>query len=632
MASKKSTYQKLQRKYVRKTNSLFSSQDGNTLLTTLAKNGHNSYLRFNRYESSSMDMAWVKRIIDCIPALGDIVGNPKKTIQTLAEVVQVEKVKKIGVETVQHLSSHTQFIKTVDENGNVTPSKLLNIYNDDFYAIYENKFIATLIRHLLVFVEKRYEFIKNSATMSDVSVLYAKNHTVIENAEIDIETKVRYSHPADASVVERMRGFVKQIEDIRKYIKFYMHSEFMTILRREKDVRNPIIQTNIIRKNPKYHKCYLLWLYIERYRESGIESKVEESYAQLSEAEIKEINQVMCANFLLLKGDDSKRKSTRKLTVYKPKIMNTYDDLIYKPNYYDGPVKYIRVDDRYRAYTEALYDVNPHPTRAVAQYDIEKYRANKKLREKTKQIDALLARKETEKANYEKGEALADEREKNRDAYVDAVAEKEIREEAIIKVEKVRKEVINEGKKLQGKKIRIPKKKEQQVEVIEEKPVIVVQELDEKEPISILPEIIKEQPLKEQPKPIKKAVKPVKKKEPKLFQKTLDEVKPVIVPEPIKEQPKPLEPSKEDVKPARAKAPKKPIEKKPAQKAPSKKKASVKKAQPKAKVEPKKLVVEIKPEPIKPQLEIAEPVAKKPQPKMEHFKAIGSFRSKKKAK
>lgn len=524
-------------------------------------------------------MAWVKRIIDCIPALGDIVGNPKKTIQTLAEVVQVEKVKKIGVETVQHLSSHTQFIKTVDENGNVTPSKLLNIYNDDFYAIYENKFIATLIRHLLVFVEKRYEFIKNSATMSDVSVLYAKNHTVIENAEIDIETKVRYSHPADASVVERMRGFIKQIEDIRKYIKFYMHSEFMTILRREKDVRNPIIQTNIIRKNPKYHKCYLLWLYIERYRESGIESKVEESYAQLSEAEIKEINQVMCANFLLLKGDDSKRKSTRKLTVYKPKIMNTYDDLIYKPNYYDGPVKYIRVDDRYRAYTEALYDVNPHPTRAVAQYDIEKYRANKKLREKTKQIDALLARKETEKANYEKGEALADEREKNRDAYVDAVAEKEIREEAIIKVEKVRKEVINKGKKLQGKKIRIPKKKEQ-----------------------------------------------------KLVQKTLEEVKPVIVPEPIKEQPKPLEPSKEDVKPARAKAPKKPIEKKPAQKAPSKKKAPVKKAQPKAKVEPKKLVVEIKPEPIKPQLEIAEPAAKNPQPKMEHFKAIGSFRSKKKAK
>ena len=136
----KNVNKKLYRSYASKSKALYNSKDGKDLFDIIAS-GRNKYLRLDRFESSAMDVSWIKQIEDCIDDLGDIVNNPKKTIQTLVEVVQVEKVKKIGVETVQHLSSHTQFIKTIDENGNVTPSKLLNIYNDDYYAIYENRFI-----------------------------------------------------------------------------------------------------------------------------------------------------------------------------------------------------------------------------------------------------------------------------------------------------------------------------------------------------------------------------------------------------------------------------------------------------------------------------------------------------------
>ena len=170
MAQKLSKFEKLHRKYVAKTNSLFETKDGKDVLELLSK-GKNSYLRFDRFESSAMDMSWIKRIEDTIPQIGEIVENPKKTMQTLSEVVQVEKAKKTTRESVQHLSSHTQFIKSVDENGMVTPSKILNVYNDDFYAIYENKFVATLLRHLLIFVEKRYDYILHQAKLKDVQLL-----------------------------------------------------------------------------------------------------------------------------------------------------------------------------------------------------------------------------------------------------------------------------------------------------------------------------------------------------------------------------------------------------------------------------------------------------------------------------
>ena len=43
----------------------------------------------------------------------------------------------------------------------------------------------------------------------------------------------------------------------------------MKKLKTEKDVHNPIIQTNIIRKNPLYHHCYEVYKFIERY-EKGL--------------------------------------------------------------------------------------------------------------------------------------------------------------------------------------------------------------------------------------------------------------------------------------------------------------------------------------------------------------------------
>lgn len=611
MAKKLSTYQKLQRSYVKKTSSLYSKNEGKEVFDMLSK-GENKYLKLNRMETSSMDMTWIKRIEDCLGPIGEIVQNPKKTIQTLTEVVQVEKVKKIGTETVQHLSSHTQFIKTVDENGNVTPSKLLNVFNDDYYAIYENKFIATLLRHLIVFVEKRYEFVMQQAKMTDVSLLWAKNRTQVGDAVIEIETKVRYSQPAEQAAADKLKGYIKQIKDIRKYLKFYMRSEFMNILRREKDVRNPILQTNIIRKNPKYHKCYLLWLFIERYREAGIEAKVEENYADLTKQEIEELNQVMCSNFLALKGKDFE-KSNKKQKVYKPKILNTYDDVIFKPAYYDGPIEYIRVDDKYREYSESLHDLPLHPTRKVAEYEEERYQENKATREKTKQIDSLLKRKEAEKANYEKQEALAEIREKEKDEYIKARAEKEIREEAIEKVEKARKELIKKAKKASTKKAK-PELKKEEPKKEEAKPEVKVEEPKPK--VEPKKEVKAEQPKPKKAKPKaapKKVSKPKKQVEEKK-EEPKQEVKPEVKVEKPKAEPKKAEPKV---------APKKAVKK-----AEPKKEVKVEKPKPAPKkvVKPKEQPKEKK---VEPKVQ-AKPVVKQEEPRQVNkpFVLIGNYRNK----
>lgn len=628
----KNVNKKLYRSYASKSKALYNSKDGKDLFDIIAS-GRNKYLRLDRFESSAMDVSWIKQIEDCIDDLGDIVNNPKKTIQTLVEVVQVEKVKKIGVETVQHLSSHTQFIKTIDENGNVTPSKLLNIYNDDYYAIYENRFIATLLRHLVVFVEKRYLFVLQNASLSDVGVLYMKNHTEHDGRVIDIETKVRYSRPAEAVALDKLKGYLKRIEDIRKYLKFYANTEFMKILRKERDVRNPILQTNIIRKNPKYHKCYLLWLYINKFRESGIEVKVEENYSELTPEEIKTINETMCSTFLLLRGKDMSPRTEKSKKAYKPIILHTVDDDIYKPMDYSKPVEYIRIDDKYREYTESLYEVEPHPTKQRRAYDKEKYDENKKRRAKKAAVDALIARKPKEKEQYDENEKIALEREIARDAYVQERAEKEIREEAIAKVEKARAELVGKAEKAKPEEKPASKKKPQKEAKPKEEPKKVEKKVEPKKAKPVK----KVEPKKEKAKPQPKQKKEAKKPTPKVEKKPKE--KPVAKKEPTKKPAPKKEPVKKEAKPkppVEKKEPKK-VEKKPKPAPVAKPKPEPKPAPVKPEPKPEPVVVpppvEPKPEPIKEEKPKPQPkpkAKKHKEEKPEVFAKLSSFRSKKK--
>lgn len=502
--AKLSKYQILQKKLMSQTTKLFDFNDAKELYTALS-NGQNSYLRFDRFESSAMDMTWIKEIEDCIPDLNEIVSNPKRTIQTLSEVVEVEKVKKTSHESVQHLASHSQFVKSIDEDGNVTPSKILNVYNDDFFAIYENKFVATLLRRLFIFVEKRYDYIIHQATLKDVELLYFKNKTEIDGSEIEIETKIRYSKPALDEADEKLKEMIRRINDIRRYLRFFGNSEFMRILHRERDVRNPILQTNIIRKNPKYRHCYQLWQFINSYNESGVEIKVEENYAKLTEEDLKDINKVLMMNFLALKGRDAPKVES-KPKIFRPRILKTYDDEIYNPGAsFDAPVEFIRVDEKYRQYMDTLKDLNPHPTRAYQEYMKEEYADNKFRREETAQVDSLLKRKENELKKYEKKQEKLLQKEQEDWEMINDLAEQQIQEEQEERLRPIREMLGIRGNDDETRINDAISTEGHIQELIEDSPLeksVVQPEDDEGLPVTQVAEKAPEQtPIEEQPQP-----------------------------------------------------------------------------------------------------------------------------------
>jgi predicted component of viral defense system (DUF524 family) len=78
------------------------------------------------------------------------------------------------------LAEHTEFVRSVDAKGNVTPERILSISTEEDVQIYENRFVMTLIKKLIIFIEKRYNFIKDHGETRDSDVLLIHNISTID--------------------------------------------------------------------------------------------------------------------------------------------------------------------------------------------------------------------------------------------------------------------------------------------------------------------------------------------------------------------------------------------------------------------------------------------------------------------
>lgn len=422
----------LYRQYAAKVGDVLKDKDAHRIFESL-QNGKNTYMRIDRIESSSFDLSWINMIEDCIPDLGTIVNNPRLSTKTVSDLVPVELARKTNADSVKHLASHTQFIKEIQDDGNVIPNKVLNIGSDDEIKTYENRFIATLIRHLVLFIEKRYEYVKRFAVLHNHEILFFKNSSEVNGADVNIETKVTVVSPKTDPVSLANNEYVLRIEQMREFVLYYYNSKFMRQFRNERDVRNPILQTNIIRKNPLYHHCYELYRFIEAYDRLGVNYKVDESFSEFDRQELYELNCLVFANYLALQGKDKSIHVKAKVKTYKPKILTSSDDeaFVYGP-LFKGPIEFVRVDEAYQRYLDSFVnkDVPEHPDsheRAYYSDDIQAGKWNKiQYEEKLK----LLERKKWQKIQFDKEvQARIKEREEEEERLRKARIEARLKEE-----------------------------------------------------------------------------------------------------------------------------------------------------------------------------------------------------------
>jgi|GEM_PF-909748 len=332
--------------------SVLSSPEGRSLSSALNQ-GRNTFERQDLIENSSFDDTWIEKIEDAIPDLTLIVNNPRETTKQVPSLVPVELARKTGAESVMYLSTHSQYVKNIDEDGNVVPSKILNLGYEDELHTYENRFVATLIRRLVLFVEKRAEFVQKFSPLHRREVLRFKNDSTVDGAEVHVETFVSVRTEKVDRGGLASNAYVERIREIEKYVLAFYNSPFMKQMKTDRDVRMPILMTNILRKNPAYHHAYELFCFLMAYDSLGVTFSVQEEHEIPSDNYLSSLGALLLVNYLALGAQDRKRSSLSQVSLYSPKVTLSSDDeeFLYGP-LYQGPVTFVRVDEAYRKYLD----------------------------------------------------------------------------------------------------------------------------------------------------------------------------------------------------------------------------------------------------------------------------------------
>ena len=516
--------------------------------------GKNSYMRIDRLESSNFDMTWIKAIEDCIYEIGDIVANPKQVTKTVTGIVPVELARKTGAESVQHLASHTQYIKEISEEGDVVPNKILNIGSEEDIHTYENRFIATLIRRLVLFIEKRYEIIKKFSVLHDEEILYYKTKAIVDGSEVEIETKIKVKSESETEAAIQSNNYVNRIVKLREYILYFYGSQFMKELKTERDVRNPILMTNILRKNTKYHKCYELFRFLEKYDKLGVSYKLDEDASMFSDEELSELNTVMLTNYLALKARDRSKVTKGFSRTYKPRILTSIDDeqFIYG-DLLRGPIEFLRIDEGYQKYLDEQLkkDLPPHPTKAEKEYYQEELEEKNTRKAEKAALDKLVKRKKKEQADFDRrAKAIIAQREKEEAERLAREADEARREEER-RIEEVRQALVRDAKfgndtnpeSIEGESTVI-EEENPAADIVEETPIEetlveaeessveeipeeeVVEEQLESEPEEVIeePEAVEEQPQEVEEPPVEEPQEEIQPEEPVEEVPTVEEV------------------------------------------------------------------------------------------------------------
>lgn len=284
MAGTKVDYAK---KYLEKVNSKLVAVDGQDPFYEFCNNaisgGDNIFFQKYRMETRLFDFDWINTVEESLDKIDNIVRNPKSFIKEDQEVVPIEKAKRTGYEAVKHLSSHSQFVKEVTPDGLIRPSKILTSERNIDYAIYENRFVKTLLLKLVPFVEKRYDALVKLMNSDYFNKMNSKSSFNFNGTDVEYELNMSIHRKiTDGDKAEHNELLLERAKIVRQRVMGFYNSEFMANLASAREVFPPIQRTNILMKEPNYHKCYQLWAYISEQGEFKYEIDVKEAEVDFS--------------------------------------------------------------------------------------------------------------------------------------------------------------------------------------------------------------------------------------------------------------------------------------------------------------------------------------------------------------
>ncbi|MBM7453346.1 hypothetical protein JN09_000672 [Acholeplasma morum] len=283
-------------------------------------------------ERKKFDETWISTIESFFPSIDRITRNMRSAIKYEEEILPIEKIKRVGSTAIKHLSSHTNFIREIDEDGDVVAQKLLSDLSETEFGIYENRFIMTLVFRLRDYTFERIKIIKQGLYANRKTRLNVESQFEFGDASYNIQFNVEQNE----SIVQRKTDdhnimVLEKAERLYKLISNLTNSTFIKTLKHYKPVTPPIVKTQIILKNTDFKNAYLLWLYLDKTFQLEYTLEASSRQKRFKHEYIKQLDQatMLLLSTLLVNDPVEESKDSYMPVKYKetkPKILQMMPD------------------------------------------------------------------------------------------------------------------------------------------------------------------------------------------------------------------------------------------------------------------------------------------------------------------
>ena len=268
-------------------------------------------------EKPKIEGLWMDKVEKTIPYIENILAAPTRLIVNEEEVVKIEKIKKVTVESIKHLSKNAGFIEDVDENGDVKPGKLLNVFKEETLNTYENRFIYTLIQKMrAIVVREKNKLLKEKlATSKEFKQVDYQGKSYNGKDKVDIQI-IMTSSSESSKRTKEIKEMINRLKTLEKTIgNLMLTTTYQTLEKQNVQlITPPLKKNNVILKNVNFQYAAKLWDFLinemDKMKVTDMENK-EKKYKERGKAK-KLVDETFLLDYLILQS------------VENPEIKNKY--------------------------------------------------------------------------------------------------------------------------------------------------------------------------------------------------------------------------------------------------------------------------------------------------------------------
>lgn len=210
---------------------------------------------------------WIEMVEFTMPYLEKALTKQIKNIVTEEEIIKIELIKKVTVESVKHLSKNVNLAdKYNQKSGEVIPKKILNAYKEETFLTYENRFLYTLIKLIEDFIYLREK--QSPDQYKGKNYQKANYEAAIKLKKEKINVNVEYNSEMITGI-RKTDGTAEKIAEIKKSLKMLKQTDvYQTLVAKKATyVKSPLKMTNVLLKNVNFQYAVKLWNYLSEQME-----------------------------------------------------------------------------------------------------------------------------------------------------------------------------------------------------------------------------------------------------------------------------------------------------------------------------------------------------------------------------